>query len=247
MHLTPPPPTHCEANEASDVNPPADSETLGSWEVHTRGIGSQLLKSMGYSGVGGLGVSGSGRPFPVALILDRFQVRARGWNKRPSLDHVVSGKGKRRMKRIAGAARKRLHSAAAAIGTSSSGGSTQKGSSRYQAVFDLINSALSSTAECSQLGEKASTSTTTTKRQLTDHELRVQLFQTQEQIGRIQLSIRATKQSIERNEGRDRMMFQRANQRLAGLESELARLRKEERSFEASKKKELKEKKLRIF
>lgn len=57
-------------NKLDEGNPPAFPlpDYFGTWEQHTRGFGTRLMRSMGYEG-GGLGRGGKGRTAPVQVVV----------------------------------------------------------------------------------------------------------------------------------------------------------------------------------
>uniref|UniRef100_A0A183AGY2 Zinc finger CCCH-type with G patch domain-containing protein n=1 Tax=Echinostoma caproni TaxID=27848 RepID=A0A183AGY2_9TREM len=220
---------------------------LGMWETHTRGIGSRLLAKMGYSGKGGLGSGGSGRPFPVALLLEKFQILPQGWNTRPSLDRLLRTAECPKQ-------RKRVHRLDPDMNTSTK----QKDPAWQPYLFQFLNNALQrSDVEVSESDTTASGSQTkpqTSSKLVRDEpvdpssgEFRVQLFRTHEDINRIKHQIRRARESIERNRGHDRVIVKQAEERLSVLQTQLDRLRAREQNLQQCKEKQTTEKKLRIF
>ncbi|KAA0193200.1 Zinc finger CCCH-type with G patch domain-containing protein [Fasciolopsis buskii] len=228
------------------------SSQMGSWETHTRGIGSRLLAKMGYLGQGGLGVHGNGRLVPVAILLEKFQILPRSWNHRPSLDRLL---------RTAGCSHKRSSRNKRSISHSRTTVDRKgiEGSSvRQPYLFQFINSALrqdvvGNKEPCSSVPDFQSRPQETLRLKKdcqldpASSEFRVQVFRTHEEINRTKQQIHRTRESIERNQGRDRVVTKQAEQRLITLQAQLDRLRTHERTLQQSKNKHSTEKKLRIF
>ncbi|TGZ60987.1 hypothetical protein CRM22_008225 [Opisthorchis felineus] len=225
--------------------PTTDSDvpdTLGAWEAHTRGIGSRLLARLGYDGTSGLGSCGQGRTLPVALLLEKFQIRPRKWNKRPTLDLLVrpeiESKRHRRQKRN--------------LATVESSGHDSSSPLVEAGVFNLLNTALNrcdddvvgSKAQHSQSRAAQSGSRLT---ELSESASRIETFKVQEEIDRTLRKMKDVQQSIERNLNKDRVIAKQAEQRLNNLQAHLAKLRHSERVLQNSRQKVAKTKKLRIF
>ncbi|CAH8592766.1 unnamed protein product [Dicrocoelium dendriticum] len=223
--------------EPIPVNDPVTEADLGpdsniaAWEAHTRGIGSQILRRLGYDHTQGLGKDGQGRIIPVALLLEKFQIRPRKWNHRPTLDSVVGNPRKSVRQRSGELQQSRPTSADVYTGGS---------------VFKLLNSVMhrpddkdhgnTSTPSPSQFCPISKTENPN-----------IEHFKVQEKISSILKQIHHIQQSIARNDGRDRFVVAQMQHRLGTLKSELGTLRESERTLSAFKQRRLDDKKMFTF
>ncbi|CAL8103295.1 unnamed protein product [Calicophoron daubneyi] len=219
--------------------PPSDGTTeFAAWQAHTRGIGSRIMARMGYTGSGGIGIAGQGWELPVALKMEKFQILPRRWNKRPCLDRVVDKS-------------ENPHGKHAKRERTDAQSKDRPGSRPYahphtkQDIFNFLNSALSRTSENNR--PKSSESSPSCSTDAGSGSLRVQLFKVQEKINQTYHEIRRAKQSIERNQGKDRIMTKQAEDRLSALRQRLSSLQTTEKTLELSHSKQTKDKKLRVF
>ncbi|VDQ00229.1 unnamed protein product, partial [Trichobilharzia regenti] len=249
--------------EESKINNDDDNNKqhlLGEWEVHTRGIGSRLLASMGYPGYGGLGRCHQGRQFPVCTSLEKYQIHSAKWH-RPSLDNVVLPPKRRKARRNAASLSmtqgKKGNVNTCRNTTSKNEGSSYSGGS----VFQLINLALlsnnrsgtCSTTSTSDNSKPSNVSNSLKNTQISsithcnESVLKRKLFHTHEQINKLHQHICKAQGAVKRNEGRDRIAVKQAQQRVVELQSQLIQLKENERTIVNMQNKQMKEKKLRIF
>ncbi len=168
-----------DACESSSTPTPSDIDPLGDWEAHTRGIGSRLLRQMGYSGVGGLGRHGTGRRLPVAMDTNLHQIVLEdvGPLHRPSLDRLVELKeeareGVRKRARRKGKQRTNTREAGE---SSSSASDFHEGS-----VFDFLNNRILGTIRKEKkIVPKRDGSTVAAPGKKTGRELNVELYNLQ--------------------------------------------------------------------
>nr|AAW25046.1 SJCHGC06404 protein [Schistosoma japonicum] len=235
--------------EDSNIVNEDKQNSMGDWEVHTRGIGSRLLASMGYPGYGGLGRCHQGRQSPVCTNLEKYQVHNIKWKYRPSLDNVVLSQ-----KYAKNTALHEKNSIKKSSKKPSNPISSHSGS-----VFKLINMALLSKSSGNDQTLTNLTNTdnnNNTKSILTSQIsptncnetiLKRKLFHTHEQINRIHNQIIKAQDAVKRNEGRDRFAVKQAQQRVHDLQSQLIQLKESEKTIVNIQNKQIKEKKLRIF
>ncbi|CAH8875829.1 unnamed protein product [Trichobilharzia szidati] len=253
-----------ESKINDDNNNNNKQHVLGEWEVHTRGIGSRLLASMGYPGYGGLGRCHQGRQFPVCTSLEKYQIHNAKWHYRPSLDNVVLPKRPKARRNASSLSltqgKKGKVNTCEKNTTSKNEGSSHSGGS----VFQLINLALLPSNRSSTCSSSSSSSTSDTSKpsnvsnslkntqissitHCNESVLKRKLFHTHEQINKLHQQICKTQEAVKRNEGRDRIAMKQAQQKVVELQSQLIQLKENERTIVNMQNKQMKEKKLRIF
>ncbi|KAF5395970.1 G-patch domain protein [Paragonimus heterotremus] len=219
-------------------NVAASAFPLGGWETHTRGIGSRLLLKMGYDGQSGLGRSGEGRVLPASLSLKEFQIVPRKWDKRPTLDRILSSQKDKTV----------LHKQVIENKIVRCPKDKTKGN-----VFSFLNSVLQSSGGAEEATHKATgdslrldVSSSYSATNLETH-LRVRIFYLHKEIGDVLRQIDQVQKSADRNEGRDHPVVKQAKRRLGVLQVKLAKLHESKRACNASIRKRVSEKKLRFF
>lgn len=229
------------SSTTKDNEIPNSSTRLGTWEAHTRGIGSRILSNMGYPGYGGLGLSGQGMEHSVASSLEKYQIHTMKWNKRPSLDVIMMKRdkiSKTNSPSIVKSFRKKKNA-------KNRHSSESKTNLPNKDVFDFINSTLKHTPnDESDFFHTKKASVDINKLKIVN---KSSLFEVQEQINRMKLKIEQNQQTIERNQGKDRLVCQMAQQKLTLYQDELAKLKKTRRQVEQTLRQKTNEKKSKIF
>lgn len=150
--------------------PTWQSDLLGAWETHTRGIGSRLLRKMGYYGQGGLGKEGTGRRLPVSIDSRLHQIVLDGtgegiWH-RPTIDQLI--KLKSEIKKRTPQKCRRPKDASESL-TKSDEGAYYTGS-----VFEFLNSKVLGDSRTVNSSPKVPAN-----RKMTTRELNVQIYEIQ--------------------------------------------------------------------
>ncbi|XP_044311625.1 zinc finger CCCH-type with G patch domain-containing protein [Varanus komodoensis] len=214
----------------------ACSSSFGSWEVHTRGIGSKLLARMGYELGKGLGKNSEGRVEPVlAVVLPKGK----------SLDQCAETLRKKREGTL-GPTKPRKQRAK---GTRAARLSQQGPKSRN--VFDFLNEKLQgkrpSEADGGQAPLERSGKEIYHASKSTKKALSVRLFQTMEGIERAQKDIRGIQEALARNAGRHTIATAQLEEKLAGARKKLGELQAQEASLQREQKKADTHKKMTEF
>ncbi|KAJ6655865.1 hypothetical protein lerEdw1_004635 [Lerista edwardsae] len=177
-----------ENGEASS----ACSSSFGSWEAHTRGIGSKLLAQMGYELGKGLGKNAEGRVEPVlAVVLPKGK----------SLDQCAQILQKKREGKLHPAKPKNRRTKGSGAARSSA-----RSPRPSQSVFDFLNEKLQGADSGEREGGLAPLERPSKEiyhaSKSTKRALSVRLFQTMEQIDQTQKDIRGLQEALARNVGR---------------------------------------------
>lgn len=205
---------------------PACTSLFGSWEAHTRGIGSKLMVKMGYEFGKGLGRNAEGQVEPVlAVILPRGKSldqcakilqKTQGELQQPKFQ-------KRKMK--------------------IKGGSSAATKNRHSTVFDFLNEKLaagwhscappsSQTSALEKNTKEAFRATKDSKRSLN-----IQLLQTTEKIEKMQKDIGSIREALARNIGRDKSMTSHLEQKLVYAQKQLSLLKTQEAAIHQNQRK----------
>ncbi|XP_054835087.1 zinc finger CCCH-type with G patch domain-containing protein [Eublepharis macularius] len=218
--------------------PSACSSSFGSWEAHTRGIGSKLLAQMGYELGKGLGKNAEGRVEPVlAVVLPKGK----------SLDQCAEILQKKREGKLDPAKPKRRR----AKGSGATQSSARRPKPPKRNVFDFLNEKLQGRDSGEQPGglaplERDSKEIYHASRS-TKRALSVRLFQTVEKIEQTQKDIRGIQEALARNVGRHSIATAQLEEKLAGARKKLAELRSQESSLQREQKKADTHKKMTEF
>ncbi|KAK9404947.1 zinc finger CCCH-type with G patch domain-containing protein [Crotalus adamanteus] len=211
--------------------------SFGSWEAHTRGIGSKLMAQMGYEHGKGLGKNSEGRVEPVlAVVLPKGK----------SLDQCAEILQKKKEgKSDPSKARKRR-----AKGKNAARLRQQKPKPRN--VFDFLNEKLQGQDADGQLAGTLPPLERTSKElyhasKTTKKALSVRLFQTVEKIEQTQRDIRGIREALARNVGRHTVATAKLEEKLSGAHKKLGELRVLEASLQQEQKKADTHKKMTEF
>ncbi|XP_034979175.2 zinc finger CCCH-type with G patch domain-containing protein [Zootoca vivipara] len=213
------------------------SSSFGSWEAHTRGIGSKLLVQMGYEFGKGLGKNSEGRVEPVlAVVLPKGK----------SLDECAEILQKKREGKI-GPAKPRKRRAKG----NQAARPTRQGPKPSRNVFDFLNEKL----QGQDLGEQEaglaplerSSKEIYHASKSTKKALSVRLFQMVEKIDQTQKDIRGIQEALARNIGRHTVATAQLEEKLAGAHKRLSELRAQEASLQREQKKANTHKKMTEF
>ncbi|XP_024094558.2 zinc finger CCCH-type with G patch domain-containing protein isoform X3 [Pongo abelii] len=209
------------------------SSAFAGWEVHTRGIGSRLLTKMGYEFGKGLGRHAEGRVEPIhAVVLPRGR----------SLDQCVETLQKQTRVGKAGTNKPpRCRGRGARPG----------GRPPPRNVFDFLNEKLQGqapgalearAAPAGRRSEDMYHASKSAKRALS-----LRLFQTEEKIERTQRDIRSIQEALARNAGRHSVASAQLQEKLAGAQRQLGRLRAQEAGLQQEQRKADTHKKMTEF
>ncbi|VDL97333.1 unnamed protein product [Schistocephalus solidus] len=223
---------------AGDGN--ADQEPLGAWELHTRGVGSRLLRLMGYTGRGGLGRLGDGRRQPVSSDVTLHCIVDLGL-ARPSLDRLVQ---LRRGKPPGGNRRHRHQRGQPGMATAI-GGFRQAARllAPSSTVFDYLNRRVLAAPSPAHVPTPKAPGISSKSRK----ELNIEHYNIQREITRVESEMARAEESLKRNESRDRRAAASASHRLTGLRTKLTSLRNHERALSRETAKQKNKEKLCIF
>ncbi|KAL8179719.1 UNVERIFIED_CONTAM: hypothetical protein K2H54_071734 [Gekko kuhli] len=218
--------------------PAACSSSFGSWEAHTRGIGSKLLAQMGYELGKGLGKNAEGRVEPVlAVVLPKGK----------SLDQCAEILQKKRAGKLDPAKPKRRR----AKGSGAGRASARSPRPPRRNVFDFLNEKLQGRGAGEQQGGPAPLERDSKEiyhaSKSTKRALNVRLFQTVEKIEQTQKDIRGIQEALARNVGRHSIATAQLEEKLAGARKKLAELRTQEASLQREQKKADTHKKMTKF
>ncbi|XP_066480114.1 zinc finger CCCH-type with G patch domain-containing protein [Tiliqua scincoides] len=215
----------------------ACSSSFGSWEAHTRGIGSKLLAQMGYELGKGLGKNSEGRVEPVlAVVLPKGK----------SLDQCAEILQKNREGKL-NPAKPKKHRAKG----SSAARSSARSPKASRNVFDFLNEKLQDKDFSEQEGGLAPLERTSKEiyhaSKSTKRALSVRLFQTMEKIDQTQKDIRGIQEALARNVGRHTIATAQLEEKLAKAHKKLGELRAQESSLQREQKKADTHKKMTEF
>ncbi|XP_045194698.2 zinc finger CCCH-type with G patch domain-containing protein-like [Mercenaria mercenaria] len=226
---------------------------LGQWEAHTKGIGSRLLTKMGYVPGQGLGKAGEGRiqPVPIQLLpqgksLDKIMELKEIAGERDLFD--VMKKQERKMKKQEEKLKKQY----------------QVGKQYMPNMFDFINKKLhGKKGKLSELihkhegqsGQNRGQGQPRMHRTISEHDLKsksdrninIQLLKTSEEMKSVEKELVKLKQSLSRNENRDRNMASQVRQKIQSMERYLEQLKTSESTMQTHQQKRTDHKKLTIF
>ncbi|KAM7541982.1 hypothetical protein Aperf_G00000007227 [Anoplocephala perfoliata] len=227
------------ARPSESPTPTQESDHLGAWETHTRGIGSRLLRKMGYYGQGGLGKEGTGRRLPVSTDSRLHQIAldeiGGGIRHRPTIDQLIKLKAGIKKKTPQNCRRSRDVNGSL---TESDGTAYYTGS-----VFEFLNSrVLGDSRTVVKSSPKAPT-----KRKMTIRELNVEIYEIQREIQSVKRNISRTESILSRNDQRDRRVAEAARQKLVEQRQRLNRLHEQESKFTSQVERRKSDAKLRIF
>ncbi|XP_061486926.1 zinc finger CCCH-type with G patch domain-containing protein [Rhineura floridana] len=215
--------------------PSTCSSSFGSWEAHTRGIGSKLLAQMGYELGKGLGKNSEGRVEPVlAVVLPKGK----------SLDQCAEILQKKRDGKLHPAKPRKRRGK----GNQAARRSRQSPKSSRD-VFDFLNEKL----QGKDLGEQEVASLERSSKEIyhasksTKKALSIRLFQTVEKIDQTQKDIRGIQEALVRNVGRHTVATAQLEEKLAGARKRLGELRAQEASLQREQKKADTHKKMTEF
>jgi len=208
------------------------ASALGEWEAYTKGIGSKLMKKMGYVWGSGLGKSSEGRVEPIeAVVLPVGK----------SLDYCLQFK--ERLKSKSGCKLDKAKLAQIAKGSQSANGN----------IFNFLNTTLK--REFKKNKNKAeevkkeinSKEFKQSLKSSTNYGLNVESFKISEEIRRAEMELLKIKRGLERNESKDKMAYQNLYSKLKVQKKLIASLRQKEQSIEQEKKTRDTHKKLTNF
>ncbi|XP_055964025.1 zinc finger CCCH-type with G patch domain-containing protein [Sorex fumeus] len=250
LHAEPPASSDSEGSDTDDasyarvVEPDAApsgpcSSAFGGWEVHTRGVGSRLLAKMGYEPGKGLGPRGQGRVEPIhAVVLPRGK----------SLDQCAEILQRKTKGGQAGAPKppkSRRRGAGAGAG----------GRSPPRSVFDFLNSKLQGqtpkappeAGAAPPGGRKRGGKDLYHAGKSAKRALGLELFHTQEKIEQALKDIRGIQEALVRNSGRHGVTVAQLQEKLAGAQQHLGRLRAQEAGLQQEQSKADTHKKMTEF
>ncbi|XP_050525690.1 zinc finger CCCH-type with G patch domain-containing protein isoform X2 [Daktulosphaira vitifoliae] len=202
-------------------------EALGSWEKHTKGIGSKLMTKMGYIMGAGLGKNGEGRIEPVeAIVLPKGK----------SLDHCMVAKNSSKVRDLQKKRKKQMNIERCMKK------SYEKASHKPQDIFTFLNSRLNNqkiSKDLQVVDEKKIKLSTT-------HDLNVRSLKIEEDIKRQQLVINELNYKL-KNSSLDSTQRNMVNQKLNEANSNLKKLQAEEKSIKKEHKHRETHKKMTTF
>ncbi|XP_063003287.1 zinc finger CCCH-type with G patch domain-containing protein [Elgaria multicarinata webbii] len=216
--------------------PSTCNSSFGSWEAHTRGIGSKLLAQMGYEFGKGLGKNSEGRVEPVlAVVLPKGK----------SLDQCAEILQKKREGKLDPAKPRRRRA------KGSRAPRLPRQSPKPRNVFDFLNEKLQGKDASEQEGGLAPLERNSKEiyhaSKSTKKALSVRLFQTMERIDQTQKDIRGIQEALARNVGRHTVATAQLEEKLAGAHKKLVELRAQEASLQREQKKADTHKKMTEF
>lgn len=202
-------------------------QPLGSWEKHTKGIGSKLMAKMGYIMGGGLGKNGEGRINPVeATILPKGK----------SLDHCMSIKNTEQIQDARKKHKQQLRLERCMKK------SYEKSLEKPPDVFTFLNNKLNiknNNQDKNVIDEKKLKSSTI-------HDLNVRSLKIEEDIKRQQINIQELNYSLNRSTSGS-VQYNMINQKLIEANNQLSHLRAEEKSIQKEHTNRETHKKMAVF
>nr|XP_060627884.1 zinc finger CCCH-type with G patch domain-containing protein [Anolis sagrei ordinatus] len=216
--------------------PSTCSSAFGSWEAHTRGIGSKLLAQMGYELGKGLGKNSEGRVEPVlAVVLPKGK----------SLDQCAEILQKKREGKLDPVKSKKRR----AKGNRAPRPCGQ--SPKPRNVFDFLNEKLQGKDSGQEEGGLAPLERNSKEiyhaSKSTKKALSVRLLQTVEKIDQTQKEIRGIQEALARNVGRHSIATAQLEEKMAGAHRKLGELRAQEATLQREQKKADTHKKMTEF
>ncbi|XP_007442990.2 zinc finger CCCH-type with G patch domain-containing protein-like [Python bivittatus] len=211
--------------------------SFGSWEAHTRGIGSKLLAQMGYELGKGLGKNSEGRVEPVlAVVLPKGK----------SLDQCAEILQKKKEGKLDPSKPKKRRA------KGNKAARLRQQNPKPRNVFDFLNEKLQGQdsgreAEGKLLPLERSSKEIYHASKTTKKALNVRLFQTMEKIDQTQKDIREIREALARNAGRHTIATAKLEEKLSGAHKRLGELRALEASLQQEQKKADTHKKMTEF
>ncbi|XP_025198636.1 zinc finger CCCH-type with G patch domain-containing protein [Melanaphis sacchari] len=202
-------------------------QSLGSWEKHTKGIGSKLMAKMGYIMGAGLGKNGEGRINPVeAIVLPKGK----------SLDHCMSIKNTEQIQEARKKHKQQLRLERCMKK------SYEKSLEKPPDVFTFLNNKLNIkniNQDKNVIDEKKLKSSTI-------HDLNVRSLKIEEDIKRQQISIQELSYSLNRSASGS-VQYNVVNQKLIEANNQLSHLKAEEKSIQKEHTNRETHKKMTVF
>ncbi|XP_060079075.1 zinc finger CCCH-type with G patch domain-containing protein-like isoform X2 [Ylistrum balloti] len=229
--------------------PPTMSQALGTWEAHTKGIGSKLMAKMGYVHGQGLGKREDGRvePVPIQLLPPGKSLDTIMQLKEIAGEHDLFDVMKKREKKQKAQEKKQAQA-------------YEEMKTKDQNVFDFMNRKLGgkkgnlkdlvprhqNIKEPSSSGVHRNISEQDLNTKSERH-LNIQLMKTDEEIKNVKKELERLKESLARNELRDKNVASRIRQKIATTEAYLQRLMTSGNAIQQHKQKRNNHKKLTVF
>lgn len=250
--------THTVSDEEDELDipvflwkPPKTSDRLGTWEAHTKGIGSKLMAKMGYVLGQGLGKREDGRvePVPIQLLPPGKSLDTIMQLKEIAGEQDLFDVMKNREKKQKAQEKKQAQD-------------YEKMKIKDQNVFDFMNRKLGGKKgnlkdlvphnHGSQISE---TGPSRLQRNISEQDLNakserhlnIQLLKTDEEIKNVKKELERLKGSLARNELRDKNMASRIRQKIETTEAYLQRLMTSGNAIQQHKQKRNNHKKLTVF
>lgn len=229
--------------------PPKTVQALGSWEAHTKGFGSKLMARMGYVVGHGLGKREDGRVEPVPI-----QLLPPG----KSLDTIMELKALAGEQDLFDVMKKREKKQKA---QEKKQAQTYEKLKKDHSVFDFINKRLGgkkgnlkdlvpkdhSHTQEQKLGKHHRNISEQDLKSKSERNLNIQLLKTDEEIKNVKKELERLRESLSRNEQRDKSMATKVRVRISSVEAYLARLTSSGNAIQQHKQKRTNHKQLTKF
>ncbi|XP_041356310.1 zinc finger CCCH-type with G patch domain-containing protein-like [Gigantopelta aegis] len=231
-------------NKTMPYGPSDVTQQFADWEKHTKGIGSKLMIKMGYVMGKGLGVSGEGRTDPVPML-----VLPPG----KSLDKIMELKAASGNNDIFDAMKKIEKKKKAADKKAELDAKRPK-----EDIFDFINSKLhGKKGNIEELvhhhhhGQRVARKTEhIVARDLdkkSDKHINIQSLKTQEEIHSVEKKLKHLRESLARNEHKDKKVAKHFTEKISAMTEYLQKLQSSEKAIEQHKQKRKDHRKLAVF
>ncbi|XP_064395367.1 zinc finger CCCH-type with G patch domain-containing protein-like isoform X2 [Halichondria panicea] len=202
---------------------------LGDWEKYTKGVGSKLLKKMGYIHGQGLGKGGQGRVAPVEIIILPSGKSLDACAEIREKKQAESGKRRKRTKGV-------KH-------TAKDEGQVEESADMFQFLNTRIFKKKKAPSQLQMAKEKYGASST----KKDNDNVNVKLFKVQEDINLMKKRKHSLRESLSRHKGKNKTMETQVLEKLTQTDREIAQLIREEQTLLKRISSKSEHKKLSVF